>query len=388
VSRPHAPSTDSINSWGTNRRGSIKGPRFAGVSIGGSHWPFDLCAPSHRFAKRMTIGPVRALRLPVAGRCLLVGPCGFPWTHRRDASNPFLQPTFRVTSTRSKNTLFGDFPPSRRGKTRRRSPSRSSASTALPPLFAEDAGPPRGHPASNSPVLDGTLPASGREAAAPRFRAARGERSSFFGCLTLRRSNPLTPPGQGEEERANAQLPLLSPLPWAARQCCPLSRARGAFRRRSPGRAPSRAPGWSSAPVGRRAQVLHVFIDVRKLRLDLPRAALAGGSWPHALLTTSADRCFNEHDSGPLEHPGPAESVAGTAAVSIDRCLSIEDRPPKVRRVRGRESPSLGVPSRDCSRKRLRPNPDRFRHLVSRVLLAALSGVDEGDGRDRQRCTR
>jgi hypothetical protein len=28
----------------------------------------------------------------------------FPWTHRRDASNPLLQPTFRVTSTRSENT--------------------------------------------------------------------------------------------------------------------------------------------------------------------------------------------------------------------------------------------------------------------------------------------
>jgi len=43
---------------------------------------------------------------------------------------------------------------------------------------------------------------------------------------------------------------------------------------------------------------------------------------------------------------------------------------------------------RDCSRKRLRPNPDRFRHLVSRALLAALSGVDEGDERSRRRRTR
>jgi hypothetical protein len=97
---------------GTNRRGSIEGQRFAGTAIEGPHWPFGLCAPSHPFAKRMTTGPVRALRLPVAGPCFLVGPCGFPWTHRRDASNPLLQPTFRVTSTRSKNTLFGDFPPS------------------------------------------------------------------------------------------------------------------------------------------------------------------------------------------------------------------------------------------------------------------------------------
>jgi len=62
---------------GTNRRGSIEGRLFTGVAIEGSHRPFDLCAPSHLFAKRMTSGPVRALRLPVAGRCLLVGPCGF-----------------------------------------------------------------------------------------------------------------------------------------------------------------------------------------------------------------------------------------------------------------------------------------------------------------------
>jgi len=40
--------------------------------------------------------------------------------------------------------------------------------------------------------------------------------------------------------------------------------------------------------------------------------------------TTSADRCFNEHYHGPPEHPGPAEFVVGTAADSIDRCLSID----------------------------------------------------------------
>jgi hypothetical protein len=65
-------------------------------------------------------------------------------------------------------------------------------------------------------------------------------------------------------------------LPRAARQCGPPSRDRGAFRRGSPDRAPSRAPAQSAAPVGRRAQPLHVFIDVRELRLDLPRTAFAG----------------------------------------------------------------------------------------------------------------
>jgi hypothetical protein len=97
---------------GTNRRGSTEGQRFAGTKIKGPHRSLDLRAPSHPCAKRMTTCPVRARRLPVAGRSFLVGPRGLPWTHRRDASNPLLQPTFRVTSTRSKNTLFGDFPPS------------------------------------------------------------------------------------------------------------------------------------------------------------------------------------------------------------------------------------------------------------------------------------
>jgi hypothetical protein len=57
-------------------------------------------------------------------------------------------------------------------------------------LFAEDAGPPRGHPASSGTVLDGTLPASDGQAAAPRFRASRVKRSSFFGCL---RALPVEP---------------------------------------------------------------------------------------------------------------------------------------------------------------------------------------------------
>jgi hypothetical protein len=60
---------------GTNRRGSIEGQRLAGAAIEGSHRPFVLCAPSHLCAKRMTTGPVRAIRLPVAGQ---FAPRGMP----------------------------------------------------------------------------------------------------------------------------------------------------------------------------------------------------------------------------------------------------------------------------------------------------------------------
>jgi hypothetical protein len=41
----------------------------------------------------------------------------------------------------------------------------------------------------------------------------------------------------------------------------------------------------------------------------------------------------------------------------------------------GSRTPSLDTPHRDCSRRRLRPNPDRFGHLLSRVPLSSRSGV-------------
>jgi hypothetical protein len=45
----------------------------------------------------------------------------------------------------------------------------------------------------------------------------------------------------------------------------------------------------------------------------------------------------------------------------------------------GSRTPSLDTPHRDCSRRRLRPNPDRFGHLLSRVPLSSRSGVTWGE---------
>jgi hypothetical protein len=156
-------------------------------------------------------------------------------------------------------------------------------------------------------------------------------------------------------------------LPRAARQCRPLSRAGGAFRRWSPGRAPSRVPApepCSRWPTG--AGAARVHRDSRP-RLDLSPRRFRGLLLAACASTTSADRCFNEHDDGPLEHPG--RGVRGRDGRRIDRSLPLDRRrPPKVLRVRGRGSPSLDAPSRDCSRERLRPGPDCFRHLASRAL--------------------
>jgi len=207
-------------------------------------------------------------------------PCGIPRAHRRDASSSFLQLTF-TSRAPAANTIFGDCPPSACGKPlafafeillagagvsaatrgRRRTTSRSSSLQRL--------------------MLDGMWPASGQSASAEFVRNA-GERGSFFGRHTPRRSDPLTLSRQHSGERVTAPsvcrpstvrnrctsirptpntLPgLLSPILWSTSlDACEhaslglpglvlrevmenLSRARSAFHRRSPGRAPSREP--------------------------------------------------------------------------------------------------------------------------------------------------
>jgi hypothetical protein len=59
---------------------------------------------------------------------------------------------------------------------------------------------------------------------------------------------------------------------------------------------------------------------------------------------------------------------------------------PKVRRVRGREKDRiLDAPRRDCSRRRLCPNPDRSGHLLSRAWLSSPVRSDVGGERCRRR---
>jgi hypothetical protein len=45
----------------------------------------------------------------------------------------------------------------------------------------------------------------------------------------------------------------------------------------------------------------------------------------------------------------------------------------------GSRTPSLDTPHRDCSRRRLRPNPERFGHLLSRLPPSSRSGVTWGE---------
>lgn len=123
-------------------------------------------------------GPVRAFCLPVARRCaprwasrltLDAPPECFESASTTDVS---------LTSTRRETTLSGDSAPSAVGKSRRRS-ARDPPGRGVAAVVREDAGPPRGHPASSGPVLDGTWPASGRGAFAPRSRAGRARSAAF-----------------------------------------------------------------------------------------------------------------------------------------------------------------------------------------------------------------
>jgi hypothetical protein len=69
------------------------------------------------------------------------------------------------------------------------------------------------------------------------------------------------------------------------------------------------------------------------------------------------DDCHVGRRELPLEGPATAEGTQG----------------------QGSRTPSLDAPHRDCSRRRLRPNPDRFGHLLSRVPPSSRSGVTWGE---------
>jgi len=230
----------------------------------------------------MTIGPVRASRLPVARRCA-----------PRGASRPFLGCTawvrrirfynrLSLTCTRRKNTLFGACPPSAVGKPAGvplRDPPRRGSS----PSSAADAGPPRGHPASDGSVLDGTSPASGR-GASRCARALRGEDAGAFSAACRLASRALWRHFSNERGNAGAFVSPTFDLGSAGRTSMPPAFTRS--RRLPPGKNRSSAlagPALSAAPVGRRARLPHVFIEVRRLRLDHWRPALASLFWPRAL---------------------------------------------------------------------------------------------------------
>jgi hypothetical protein len=105
----HAPSTNSI-------LGSITDQLFADPSPRGLRRPFGLCLPGAPFREDNDHLPRSGrLAFSVARLCASFGLAASPRTQRQDASNPFLQPTFRATSTHDEHHLWRP-PAERRGK--------------------------------------------------------------------------------------------------------------------------------------------------------------------------------------------------------------------------------------------------------------------------------
>jgi hypothetical protein len=206
----------------------------------------------------------------------------------------------------------------------------------------KDAGPPRGHPASSSHVLDGTPPASGR----PAFTCASArcafapvnKRLSVLFRLTgsLAGASPLTPlmaTGEGSRNRAS---PVGEPGSIGARQCDPTfpgSRCLPSHETTFGATLASLSsmacclhwpPGLSRPGMMAVTARAHRRSTCRPPARPSYRAPLfAGVSWAACAPTTSANECSHEHDCGPLEHPRPPNRGWDDCR-SIESCPSIE----------------------------------------------------------------
>jgi hypothetical protein len=191
-----------------------------------------------------------------------------------------------LTSTRRKNTIFGDYPPSAVEKPHRRSASRSAPKHGVAAVASRKTP---DHLAVIRPPTAPCLTArrrlwTGRAVARALSRRAR-RAQQLFRLLHASPAEPSDAPGRlkrGTRERSD--FPSLISMPRAARQCDPLSRDRGAFHRGSPDRAPSRAPAWSAAtrwPTGAAAACIHRCSKTSTRPFF--RTAFAGASWPRAL---------------------------------------------------------------------------------------------------------
>jgi len=156
------------------------------------------------------------------------------------------------------------------------------------------------------------------------------------------------------------------------------SRARDAFHRRRPSpNALASTREERRRPLASGGRQPHVFIEVRELRLDpcsaRCRERLQGRvryfgfcrwMFPRARLRTArtsrATGCG--WDDSLFDRKLPSDRIAAEGAQG-----------------QGSRTPCLDTPHRDCSRRRLRPNPDRFGHLLSRTPASSLSGVTWGE---------
>jgi hypothetical protein len=162
------------------------------------------------------------------------------------------------------------------------------------------------------------------------------------------------------------------------------SPARGAFLRGrllpAPLREPvaSLCPGW---PAGATAAPLH---RCARQRLDLFSTAFTGRARPHALSRSLQVDVSTSTTVDRSSIPDRENRGAGRLPCSGRKLPS--DRGSRRRCSRsGVEKPMLDIRGRDCSRPRLRPNPDRSGHLSSRDAIPRRSGATRWE---QWRCRR
>lgn len=267
-----------------------------------------------------------------------------------------------VTSTRRKHP-FRRLPAERRGKPADVRLRDRSSFLRLSPRRSSGAGPPRGHPTSDGHTLDGVPAGFGPVSnlysrGLFRLRATRlcrvgGEapgrclpaaplptRPSDTSCRRLNRDprclkarlcslrlTPLLPEHVNAADVHRVEVPSIV----GDRRRSPFEPRRGVL-----------------FPAGRPGQVPHVFIVVRGPRLDPCSYALRVRLQGRVRSHDFCNRCFHEHDHGPLRTSRRPETVVGTTAI-LRRKSPSDWQSPKLHEDRGRGTPCLGAPHRDCS---------------------------------------
>jgi hypothetical protein len=321
---------------------------------------------------------VQANDLPPRWTTRLAGPFGSPRSRRQDATSPLLQPTF-TSRALDIDITSGDCPPVAVSKPT--APSFQAGprgGEVLPPRQpGVDAGPPRGHPASSGCALDGTPAGFGSIDSARTLSRPCGRAPALF-RLTGRPvdRHPLIPtattgPGPGEGAAPNRLITARRGHVNARR----LARDRDTFHRTGPSRTPSREPvaarctGWPACAASARFHRC-TKTPARPLLVPLSR----NESRPRAPLRLLQ---VDVSTSTTTDHP----NIALRAVRGRDGCLgSTGSRLPietaaEAPRGQGSGKPMPDIPGRDCSRRRLRPNPDRSRHLVSQDAIPRRSGA-------------
>jgi hypothetical protein len=168
-------------------------------------------------------------------------------------------------------------------------------------------------------------------------------------CGRSAESNPLTPlvdacaccaravrPGAAEAQSCE-------PVPAGARQCADIPELEVPSTGEDLCERPFERPPRRAATAGRRSQSLHVFIDVRKPRLDPCPLAIRERLQGRVRHFGFCRWMFPRARPGPLEHPAPRGWSGRLPCWTASR-LTIR-QPPKGLRVRGREHRASTLPT-------------------------------------------